>query len=94
LPSVITRGVAVRPASALALAETPPSPVADTSALLERAAELTAPLPPMPIANVAPAAARAAPPPASKRAGFVAQVATLLGVFSYAPDLNEFRGSQ
>jgi uncharacterized protein YcbK (DUF882 family) len=84
LPSVITRGVSREPpASALALAETPPSPAVDSSALLERASELNAPLPPMPIPNAAssPASAQDASPPVSKRAGgFVAQVARLFGL--------------
>ena len=54
LPKVITAGVAVPPARALALAELPPAPQYDPDALLQRAAELTAPLPPMPIPAAAP----------------------------------------
>jgi hypothetical protein len=58
LPKVITSGVDTAPTGALALAEAAPPQTFDDSALLARAAELTAPLPPMPIPNVAaPAAA-------------------------------------
>jgi uncharacterized protein YcbK (DUF882 family) len=56
LPKVITSGVDTAPTGALALAEAQPAQKYDDSALLARAAELTAPLPPMPIPNVAPAA--------------------------------------
>ncbi len=49
LPKVITAGVSAPPSRALALAELPPAPKYDRDALLQRAAELTAPLPPMPI---------------------------------------------
>jgi uncharacterized protein YcbK (DUF882 family) len=92
LPGVITRGVnPPQPTSALALAETSPSPVADDSALLERASELTAPLPPMPIPN-----AEAAPPVAptahvEHKTGFVAEVARLFGVFGSESDSDEQR---
>ena len=52
LPPVITSGVDRAPTGALALAEGLALPAtSDDSALLARAAELTAPLPPMPIAN-------------------------------------------
>jgi uncharacterized protein YcbK (DUF882 family) len=58
LPKVITSGVDARPTGALALAEPSPAQNYDDSALLARAAALTAPIPPMPIANAgAPAAA-------------------------------------
>ena len=53
LPKVITSGVDTAPTGALALAEAQPAQKFDDSALLARAAELTAPLPPMPIPNVA-----------------------------------------
>ena len=49
LPKVITAGVLAPPPRVLALAEMPPAPAYDRDALLQRAAELTAPLPPMPI---------------------------------------------
>ena len=50
LPPVITAGVDRAPTGALALAEASlPAQKDDDSALLARAAELTAPLPPMPI---------------------------------------------
>jgi hypothetical protein len=61
LPKVITSGVDRTPTGALALAEAPSGPSVDDSALLARAAELTAPLPPMPI--VAPVATAPAPAP-------------------------------
>ncbi len=79
LPNVITQGRAVPPpAAALALVEPPPSPVADPSALLERAAELTAPLPPMPIPNGnAPAAVEAPAEPGE--AGFADKLAKIFG---------------
>ena len=79
LPSVITQGVTVPPPSAaLALAELPPSPVADPNALLERAAELSAPLPPLPIPNVdAPTAAAA--PAQPRQAGLADELAKLFG---------------
>jgi uncharacterized protein YcbK (DUF882 family) len=58
LPKVITSGVDARPTGALALAEAPTAQNYDDSALLARAAALTAPIPPMPIPNAgAPAAA-------------------------------------
>jgi uncharacterized protein YcbK (DUF882 family) len=52
LPQVITSGVDRAPTGALALAEGLSLPTYDDTALLARAAALTAPLPPMPIANV------------------------------------------
>jgi uncharacterized protein YcbK (DUF882 family) len=62
LPKVITSGVDASPTGALALAEAPPAQKYDDSALLARAAALTAPLPPMPIPNAgAPAAASPQP---------------------------------
>ncbi len=82
LPSVITRGLITPPTgAALAFIEVPRSPAVD-SALLARAAELTAPLPPMPIPDAAPQPnAQGAP---SARAGkrkisFLAQVARAFG---------------
>jgi hypothetical protein len=57
LPKIITAGVDRAPTGALALAEGLSPPIYDDSALLARAAELTAPLPPMPIANVGATAA-------------------------------------
>ena len=59
LPKVITSGVDTAPTGALALAEARPAQSFDDSALLARAAELTAPLPPMPIPNVVATAAAA-----------------------------------
>jgi uncharacterized protein YcbK (DUF882 family) len=97
LPSVITKGLTSPPPSAaLALAELPPSPIADKDTLLERASELAAPLPPMPIPNVASAPAQASRAPAAHRSetGFVAQVARLFSVFRAAPEPDELRGSQ
>jgi uncharacterized protein YcbK (DUF882 family) len=81
LPSVITKGLNPAPAgAALALAEMPPSPVADSNALLARAADLEAPLPPMPIPTVAEARAPApAAPPTERKTGFMAVVARLFG---------------
>ena len=66
LPKVITAGVSAPPTRALALAELPPTPQYDPDALLQRAAELTAPLPPMPIpsASAQPEAKPVPPPPA------------------------------
>jgi uncharacterized protein YcbK (DUF882 family) len=61
LPRVITAGVDRTPTGALALAEGLSAPMDDDSALLARAAELTAPLPPMPIPNVGSAPTAAAP---------------------------------
>jgi uncharacterized protein YcbK (DUF882 family) len=52
LPPIITAGVDRAPTGALALAEGLSLPTYDDTALLARAAALTAPLPPMPIANV------------------------------------------
>ena len=81
LPKVITSGVDTAPTGALALAEVQPARKFDDSALLARAAELTAPLPPMPIPNVATpaavtqAAAAEAPQP---HAGGVAHSAALV----------------
>jgi uncharacterized protein YcbK (DUF882 family) len=67
LPKVITAGVDRAPTAALALAEGLSPRIYDDSALLARAAELTAPLPPMPIPNVAATAA-----PAPDRVGAIA----------------------
>jgi uncharacterized protein YcbK (DUF882 family) len=81
LPKVITSGVDTAPTGALALAEGLSLPKYDDSALLAKAAELTAPLPPMPIPNVGPpaaAAAPAAPPqPQMHSGGGVVQAAAL-----------------
>jgi hypothetical protein len=60
LPTVITSGVDRAPTGALALAEGLSLPTYDDTALLARAAALTAPLPPMPIANVETAASPSA----------------------------------
>jgi uncharacterized protein YcbK (DUF882 family) len=71
LPKVITSGVDTSPTGALALAEASAGQTYDDSALLARAAELTAPLPPMPIPNAGPPASAApetaAAPPAQAR---------------------------
>jgi len=76
LPKVITSGVDTAPTGALALAEAAPQKY-DDSALLARAAALTAPLPPMPVANAgAPGATQTASAPAQTHAG-VAYSATL-----------------
>jgi hypothetical protein len=61
LPQIITSGVDKAPTGALALAEAPLAQTYDDSALLAKAAELTAPLPPMPIRNVGAPATTAAP---------------------------------
>ena len=82
LPSVITQGLDLRmKTSALALVEPPPSPVADSGALLQRAAELSAPLPPMPIPDAAPALVRQSAAEPEHKTGFAAQVAKLFSVF-------------
>ncbi len=103
LPSVITRGLITPPTgAALALVEVPRSPAVDSSALLSRAAELTAPLPPMPIPDAGPAPASAPQPSAqaaparrveARKTGFLGQVARLFGLGG-EPDPNGLRGSQ
>jgi uncharacterized protein YcbK (DUF882 family) len=60
LPAIITSGVDRAPTGALALAEGLSLPTYDDTALLARAAALTAPLPPQPIANVETAASPSA----------------------------------
>jgi uncharacterized protein YcbK (DUF882 family) len=78
LPQVITSGVDRAPTGALALAEGLSLPIYDDSALLARAAELTAPLPPMPIANVGAAAAAPDKTAAAPQAhGWVVRTAAL-----------------
>jgi uncharacterized protein YcbK (DUF882 family) len=85
LPAVITSGVDRAPTGALALAEGLSLPTYDDTALLARAAALTAPLPPMPIANVgvATVASNATTPTAGAPAvqppqhGWVARTAAL-----------------
>jgi uncharacterized protein YcbK (DUF882 family) len=85
LPTVITSGVDRAPTGALALAEGLSLPTYDDTALLARAAALTAPLPPMPIANVgvATVASNATTPTAGAPAvqpqqhGWVARTAAL-----------------
>jgi uncharacterized protein YcbK (DUF882 family) len=72
LPQIITSGVDRTPTGALALLEAPSAPRYDDSALLARAAELTAPLPPMPI----PAAVAAAPAPAPDKLAAAAPART------------------
>ncbi len=96
LPKAITEGVGAPPTLALALAELPPAPKYDRDALLQRAAELTAPLPPMPIPSVAP------PPAPSKRSAWVEGFSRLwsavsFGAFRSAPstrDAADLRGTQ
>jgi uncharacterized protein YcbK (DUF882 family) len=63
VPAVITRGVGLAPANAMALAATTPAPdPPERSALLDRAAALAAPLPPIaPTRTPAQSAAKAAP---------------------------------
>ena len=94
LPNVITRGLAAPPPAVLALVELPPAPAADNGALLSRAAALEAPLPPMPIPNAAPAPASSPAAPAEAKAGFIAGVARLFGVFRTAGGPDELRGPQ
>jgi hypothetical protein len=85
LPPIITAGVDRAPTGALALAEGLSLPTYDDTALLARAAALTAPLPPMPIANVgvATVASNATTPTADASAvqpqqhGWVARTAAL-----------------
>ena len=83
LPKVITAVVDVPPTRALALAEPPPAPNYDPDALLQRAAELTAPLPPMAIpAAAAPPEAKAVAAP-SKRSAWAEGVSRLWRVVSF-----------
>jgi uncharacterized protein YcbK (DUF882 family) len=83
LPRVITSGVDARPTGALALAEAPSAQKYDDSALLARAAALTAPIPPMPIPNAGAAAASqtavASPQPQTHADGAVALSAAPAG---------------
>ncbi len=95
LPQVITAGVDRAPTGALALAEGLSLPTTyDDSALLARAAALTAPLPPMPIANFgAPAAGPAKTAAAPQTHGWVVRtvalaaedLAQLFGRLPFAP---------
>ncbi len=73
LPKVITSGVDKAPTGALALAEASTAQKFDDSALLARAAELSAPLPPMPIPVVRPR------PPAPQTAAAPSQPQTPAG---------------
>ena len=103
LPSVITRGLFTPPTgAALALVEVPRSPAVDSSALLSRAAELTAPLPPMPIPDAGPAPAAASRPGAEalpapradgRKTGFLAELARVFG-FRTESDPDRLRGSE
>ena len=80
LPKVITSGVDTAPTGALALAEAPAGQKYDDSALLARAAELTAPLPPMPIPTagaLAPALQTSAAPPQPRADGGAVRSAAL-----------------
>jgi uncharacterized protein YcbK (DUF882 family) len=108
LPKVITSGLDTAPTGALALAEAPQAQKFDDSALLARAAELTAPLPPMPIPNAAAptAATQTADAPSQPQAGGgVAHTAALVahdlarmfaglpfGVFKSAAPSGDLRG--
>ncbi len=106
LPKVITSGLDTRPTGALALAETPPAHTFDDSALLAKAAELTAPLPPMPIPNPGPPASAApetaAAPPAQTRSerGVLARLFGSLSFGAFktaapaAPSQSDLRGAQ
>jgi uncharacterized protein YcbK (DUF882 family) len=102
LPKAITAGLVVPPTRALALAEPPPAPGLDRDALLERAAELTAPLPPMPVPVVAAALAEAQPPSTpSRRSAWAAGLSRLWSAVSFgagrtvpAPDASSLRGAQ
>ena len=100
LPKVITAGVSAPPTRALALAELPPAPAYDGNALLQRAAELTAPLPPMPIPASAQPTASPVPPPGSHSAwtGSVSRLWSALSSISFrsAPAVPDpgLRGTQ
>jgi uncharacterized protein YcbK (DUF882 family) len=78
LPKVITSGVDTSPTGALALAEVQPAQKFDDSALLARAAELTAPLPPIPSASpptsAAPETAAARPAQTAPERGVLARL--------------------
>jgi uncharacterized protein YcbK (DUF882 family) len=101
LPKIITSGVDKTPTGALALAEALPAADYDDSALLARAAELTAPLPPLPIAKIdppspTPATADAPPQPQTRAAGFLARLygALQFGGFKSAAPSGDLRGPQ
>ena len=101
LPKAITEGVGAPPTAALALAELPPTPKYDRDALLQRAAELTAPVPPIPAPSVAPAPTAKPVATAGKRSAWVKGVSRLWGVVSFggfksAPvrGAGELRGTQ
>jgi uncharacterized protein YcbK (DUF882 family) len=83
LPKIITEGVAAPASKALALVEAPPQPSDDDEALLERAAELSAPLPPMPIPAVAPHPPAKAAEPARRRSAWAEGVSRLLSAISF-----------
>jgi uncharacterized protein YcbK (DUF882 family) len=102
LPKVITSGVDTAPTGALALAEAPPLQRYDDSALLARAAELTAPLPPMPIpaaslsASTAPETPATPPAQTQPESGVLARLFGSLsfGVFRTQAPAGNLRGSQ
>jgi hypothetical protein len=102
LPKEIIAGMDAAPTRALTLAELPPAPKYDPDALLQRAAELTAPLPPMPIPTVAAQPEARPVAVASRRSAWVEGVARLwsavsFGSFRSAPakqDLGDLRGTQ
>ena len=84
LPKVITEGVIAPPGAALALAEPPPGPIYDRDALLQRAAELTAPpLPPLPIAAVGPPLEASGVATASKRSAWAEGISRLWSAVSF-----------
>jgi uncharacterized protein YcbK (DUF882 family) len=101
LPKVITSGVDTAPTGALALAEALSAPTYDDSALLARAAALTARLPPMPIADggapasTAPAETAAAPPQPQTRpeGSFLARLFSSLS-FGTSKPAGDLRGAQ
>ncbi len=86
------------PSRALALAELPPAPKYDQDALLQRAAELTAPLPPMPIpaAGAAPEAKPVATP--SRRSAWAEGLSRLWSAVSFgafeSAEAGDLRGTQ
>ena len=101
LPKVITSGVDTRPTGALALAEAPQAQRFDDSALLARAAALTAPLPPMPIPKLDPPAAMqtaAAPtqPQTRHEKSFLARLfsSVSFGAFGTSRPADDLRGQQ
>jgi uncharacterized protein YcbK (DUF882 family) len=84
LPKAITQGLTSIPrGSALALAEMPPASKDDDSALLARAAELTAPLPLAPIPNAGASSTLTAVAPERGHGGVVANISKLFGSLSF-----------